>query len=81
MVQVFTDVPPTHVYMCVCWLCYERVVESGCIWVEDKPENADLGVKLGLDSYLMSHPHNIDYVGSATCVNNWKEIYNKIVGE
>ena len=34
MVQVFTDVPPTHVYMCVCWLCYERVVESGCIWVE-----------------------------------------------
>ena len=34
MVQVITDVPPTHVYMCVCWLCYERVVESGCIWVE-----------------------------------------------
>ena len=55
--------------------------DSGCIWVEDKPENADLGVKLGLDSYLMSHPHNTDYVGSATCVNNWKEIYNKIVGE
>lgn len=55
--------------------------DSGCIWVEDKPENADLGVKLGLDSYLMSHPHNTDYVGSATCVTNWKEIYNKIVGE
>ena len=34
MVQVITDVPLTHVYMCVCCLCYERVVESGCIWVE-----------------------------------------------
>ena len=54
---------------------------SGCLWIEDKPENADLGCDLGLDSLLVVHPHNADYVGMATRVNNWKEIYNYIVGE
>ena len=54
---------------------------SGCIWIEDKPENADLGYDLGLDALLMCHPHNADYVGMANRVSNWKEIYNYIVGE
>jgi len=53
---------------------------SGCLWIEDKPENADLGCKLGLDSLLVAHPHNADYVGLATRVTNWKDIYNYIVG-
>lgn len=55
--------------------------DSGCIWVEDKAENADLGIDLGLDSVLMQHGFNSDYVGLATRVKNWKEIYNYIVGE
>lgn len=54
---------------------------SGCLWIEDKPENADLGYQLGLESLLVVHPHNADYVGMATRVKNWKEVYNYIVGE
>jgi hypothetical protein len=53
---------------------------SGCIWIEDKPENADLGVELGLDCLLMAHEFNADYDGLANRVNNWKEIYDYIVG-
>lgn len=55
--------------------------DSGCIWVEDKPENADVGVKLGLDSVLMAHGFNDDYEGEAVRVRNWKEIYEYIIGE
>ena len=54
--------------------------DTGCIWVEDKPENADEGLKAGLDSLLMSHPHNNNYVGEAKRVHNWKEIYEYVVG-
>jgi len=53
---------------------------SGCYWIEDKEENANLGDKLGLDSILMRHPHNASYVGPAHRVMNWKEIYEYIVG-
>lgn len=55
--------------------------DSGCLWVEDKHENADLGDKLGLESILMIHPHNAGYVGPAKRVFNWKQIYDHIVGE
>ena len=54
--------------------------DTGCIWVEDKPENADVCFEMGLDSILMSHSHNIGYKGEALRVNNWKEIYKYIVG-
>jgi len=53
---------------------------TNCIWVEDKPENADEGLKNGLDSILMHHSHNTDYVGEAKRVYNWKEIYEYVVG-
>ena len=48
---------------------------SGCVWVEEKPENADLGYDLGLDAVLMGHTHNASYSGFAKRVSNWKEIY------
>ncbi len=54
---------------------------SGCLWIEDKPENADLGFDLGLDALIMDHEHNKDYDGFATRVYNWKQIYNYIVGQ
>ena len=56
--------------------------DSGCWWIEDKPENAELGSKLGLSSILVNHDHNA-LAGSwhDWCrVNNWKEIYELIVG-
>ena len=54
---------------------------SGCYWIEDKPENVDTGIKLGLDGILVSHDHNKTYDGKAKCVRNWKEIYNIITGD
>jgi len=59
----------------------EAYRDTECYWIEDKPENADVGWDLGLDSILMSHSHNSDYNGEAKVVNNWKEIYDIIVGE
>lgn len=53
---------------------------TGCVWVEDKPENADLGVSLGLDTFLVAHDHNSAYTGGATRVKGWKEIYEYITG-
>jgi FMN phosphatase YigB (HAD superfamily) len=54
---------------------------SGCWWIEDKPENADCGTGVGLASILMDHDHNQDYNGEAIRVRNWKEIYRIITGE
>jgi FMN phosphatase YigB (HAD superfamily) len=54
---------------------------TGCYWIEDKPENVDVGIKLGLDGILVNHEHNKEYTGTAKCVRNWKEIYNIVTGE
>lgn len=53
---------------------------SGLWWIEDKPENADLGHAMGLSSILMQHGHNIDHECPYPTVTNWQEIY-KIVTE
>jgi len=53
---------------------------SGCYWVEDKPQNVDCGINLGLSGILIAHDHNVDYDGKATRVQNWKEIYRGITG-
>ena len=49
--------------------------DSGCWWIEDKPENADLGYHLGLRSVLMEHGHNADHECPYPVVKNWREIY------
>lgn len=54
---------------------------SGCYWIEDKPENAEVGMSLGLEGILMRHEHNKSYSGNAKCVSSWREIYNIITGE
>jgi FMN phosphatase YigB (HAD superfamily) len=54
-----------------------------CLWVEDKPENAVVGAKVGLTSLLVNHYHNAnaDFEGSnVRRVNNWKEIYELVIG-
>jgi len=54
--------------------------DTGCMWVEDKPENAMCGLKMGLDPYLMMHTHNADFTNDdVTKVANWKEIYELLV--
>lgn len=60
----------------------EKYRNSGCWWVEDKPENATIGADMGLSSILMEHPHNKfdDVYDSIPRVKNWKEIYDIIVG-
>jgi len=54
--------------------------DSGCWWVEDKPENAEVGHKLGLRSILVEHGHNMNHVNEQIpVVKNWREIYGIIV--
>ena len=58
---------------------------SNCFWVEDKPENAIVGATRGLRSLLMDHPHNQEIVIEKVAlgvkrVYNWKEIYNRVIG-
>jgi FMN phosphatase YigB (HAD superfamily) len=49
--------------------------DSGCWWLEDKPENADLGHAMGLNSVLVEHGHNTDHVCPYPRVKNWREAY------
>ena len=58
----------------------EEYRDTGCYWVEDKPENVDVGIAVGCEGLLMAHSHNADYDGTATRVKNWKEIYELITG-
>jgi FMN phosphatase YigB (HAD superfamily) len=54
--------------------------DSGCIWVEDKPENAIVGSKLGLNAVLIAHDHNDDFIHpEIPRVHKWKEIYEMLV--
>ena len=53
--------------------------DSGCWWVEDKPENAEVGHELGLKSILMEHGHNMSHANKQIpVVKNWREIYEII---
>lgn len=54
---------------------------TGCWWIEDKPENAIVGHELGLRAILMEHGHNMyHYHQDIPVVKNWKEVYSVIVG-
>jgi len=53
--------------------------DSGCYWVEDKPENSELGYNMGLTPLLMEHDHNADHVSdNVKRVQNWREVYEII---
>lgn len=54
---------------------------SGSFWIEDKPENADVGSGMGLNSILLEHSHNMSYTGPAKLLKTWKDIYSYITGE
>lgn len=52
--------------------------DSGCVWVEDKPENAMVGYNMGLNAILMGHDHNELQAGECARVNCWKDIYEMV---
>jgi hypothetical protein len=52
--------------------------DSGMWWIEDKPENADVGHAMGLKSILVEHGHNMHHVCPYPVVKNWREIYSII---
>lgn len=60
----------------------EKYVNTGCMWIEDNPNNAVAGVELGLKSILMTDNYNkeFDHPG-VTKVNTWKEIYDMVVNK
>jgi hypothetical protein len=57
----------------------EKYRDTGCWWVEDKPQNADVGLEVGLRSILLEHDFSRDYSGGAFVAPDWKTIYKKIV--
>ena len=59
----------------------EEYAGSGCWWVEDKPENADVGHDMGLRSMLMEHGHNMNHTCPYPVVKNWREAYRLITGQ
>ena len=50
-----------------------------CWWVEDKIDNAEVGLKMGLRPLLMVHDHNRDYNGEIEKVYSWRDIYNLVL--
>ena len=54
---------------------------SGMWWIEDKPENADVGYAMGLKSILIEHGHNMHHRCTYPVVKNWKEIYHMVIGQ
>jgi hypothetical protein len=59
----------------------EPYKNSGMWWIEDKPQNADVGYELGLSSLLVEHGHNMTHTCNYPVVKNWKEIYEIITKE
>ena len=58
----------------------EEYAGSGYWWIEDKPENADVGYSMGLRSMLMEHGHNMNHECPYPVVKNWREAYALITG-
>ena len=54
--------------------------DSECWWLEDKLENAETGLRMGLRSVIMEHGFNMNYKGPIPVVKNWAEAYQLIIG-
>ncbi len=53
---------------------------SNYFWIEDKIDNAVVGLEYGLKSLIMEHGHNMGYIGPVPIVKNWSDIYSRITG-
>ena len=59
----------------------EQYEGTGLVWIEDKPENAEVGYNYGLNPLLIEHGHNMHYYHEGiTVVKNWKHVYEIITG-
>jgi hypothetical protein len=54
--------------------------DTGCLWVEDKVENAIAGAVVGLESVVMQHEYNKD-TSDFPLMRNWKDIYDYVKGQ
>jgi len=55
--------------------------DTGCFWLEDKATNAIAGLRAGLQSILIKHPHNQSFDHpDIQMVETWHEVYNIVVG-
>jgi hypothetical protein len=52
---------------------------KGLFWIEDKPENAEVGKKLGLRSLLFNAPYNADFKTDVPRFDTWNQIYEHIL--
>lgn len=52
---------------------------SNCYWIEDHQDNYQLGLDLGLNPLLMNQAYNQRISAGDRRVNNWKQIYERIV--
>lgn len=60
----------------------EEYKDSGLYWIEDKIQNAELGLDCGLKPILVEHGFNMHYNNpNIAKVLNWRDIYNIITGE
>lgn len=58
----------------------EQYRDSGLPWIEDKPENAELGHKMGLSTFLVDHLYNQVDVDGCMRVSCWSDICDSILG-
>lgn len=61
-------------------LCELSETYNGCYWIEDKPENAEVGAACGFESLLVRHGHNMTAKGEFKSMKNWEEIYHEVTG-
>lgn len=55
--------------------------DSGLWWLEDKVENAEVGLGFGLRSVLMAHGYNEKYKNPRIpVVHDWQEFYRLVIG-
>jgi FMN phosphatase YigB (HAD superfamily) len=54
----------------------DKFVGTEYFWVEDKPENADVGFERGLRSILIEHGHNMKHQCPYPIAKNWHEIFD-----
>jgi FMN phosphatase YigB (HAD superfamily) len=60
-----------------------KYAQTGMYWIEDHPRNAEIGKHMGLKSVLIRHDYNQGHdVGpnAIRTVDNWRELYDIIVG-
>lgn len=51
-------------------------------WIEDKVSNAELGVSMGLSSYLIEHLYSADYTHEHVVkVNDWNMLCGKLLSD